>query len=379
MKEYRKKVLLVHPYPLHRGGIESFLLEWVRHAPLDKYEFTWYCLGEVLDYEMLEEIKPYVSAFIVRKKTGKIKKIKALYIDLLNIIKNNHFDIIHINSGNIYHQVVAIWVADKCNVKMRIAHSHSCAQYKGIVKLCAKKLIQSYLSAEATHCVACSTEAGMSLFGKKVLRSPKWKLVKNTIDTKRFSFDSKIRKEFRKKLNIKDTLLLGCVGNSDENKNHIFALYLIKKLRSEGIYNAMLLLIGEDKLNGKLQREARILGIENAVCFLGSCNCVENWLQAFDIYLMPSKSEGLPISALEAQADGLPCILSDRISREIKFGNNVEFISTENIDLWIDAVKRFYGMEYDREKESQIVCQKGIDVSQIPKYIESLYEIDNKK
>lgn len=375
MNTQMKKILLIHACDLVRGGTEKFLYEWTKAAPIEKYKFTWYCLGRVKNIEFLEEIKGNGVEFIEanrRKEKKFIRNIK-LYYDLCKIIKTNRYDVIHINSGSPVVEFISVLVAARYNISVRIAHSHSCVQANNFIERFIVLLVQCFLRLEATCCVACSTKAGVSLFGEKILSSPKWKLIQNTIDTRSFSYNEKVRSVFRKKISASSHIVVGCVGLLNENKNQSLAINMVKKLKESGVENIKLILIGLDMLDGQLEREAERLGVDENVTFLGVSNCVEKWLQAMDIFLMPSKSEGLPIAALEAQAAGLPCILSDRISEEVRVSHYVDFVSIENVEEWASATIKYMSLSYDRMSESKFACGMGIDVSQIPTYMETLY------
>ena len=154
-------------------------------------------------------------------------------------------------------------------VPIKIAHSHSLVDvYRtpttNVICKILLPIAQAYLRNSATFCVACSTEAGMSLFGKKILHSSKWKIIQNTIDTSKFRFNESTRNNYRQKLSISsNTLVLGCVGLVNENKNQIFAIDIVNALKKEGVHNIKLILIGIDMLDGKLQKEADKMDISN--------------------------------------------------------------------------------------------------------------------
>lgn len=378
-----RKILLVHACDLVRGGAEKFLHEWTKNAPQEKYKFIWYCLGEVQDKKYLGEIIENNVVFIEanHRKERKAKCMLNLYKDLIQIFQKDHFDVIHVNSGSPIVEFISICAASKARIPIKIAHSHSCINVENYANYPFTKqiiytilhFVQRYLRTKATYCAACSKKAGISLFGEEVLASSKWKLIRNLIDTKMYMYNEDVRTLFRKKISDSPCVIMGCIGLLNENKNQIFAIRLVNKLKKNGLQNIKLLLIGKDMLNGKLKKAADELEVADSVIFLGVSDCVEKWLQAMDIFLMPSKSEGLAIAALEAQTAGLPCILSNQIPIEVNVSHNVRFASIDNIDEWFCSVKEFMQLKYNRKEESMFASEMKIDISGITQYMNELY------
>lgn len=370
-----KKVLVISGGDIERAGVQIFLTQWIKMAPPNEFEFFWYCLGEIKDNLYAKKIKEMKVQLIIGKhrKESNMYRYLHLYSDLCNLIRHESFDIIHVNTGGIIVQAVSMHIATRYRLSVKIAHSHSCIDTSNMVTHLICIVLQQYLRRRATYCVACSVEAGIALFGKKILLSPKWKVIQNTIDTNKFAFNAQIRQEYRKRISADSCKVLGCVGTLDKHKNQMFLLYLVNELKQSDIQNIKLLFIGDGELRDALQKKAENLGISENVYFIGCSDCVEKWLHAIDVFLMPSRTEGLGIAALEAQAAGLPCVLSDRIPHEVKVTKNVEFVPIEDIEKWKTAVRKFIKIEYDRGKESELVKNTKIDISNTIQYIESLY------
>ncbi len=375
-----RKVLLVSGGDIERGGVQNFLVQWIKMASQSDLEFVWYCLGKVTDVSYANNLKQFHVRIIAgnHREKSNIKRYFCLSSDLYSIFKNEYFDIIHVNTGGINVQTIAICVANYYKIPIRISHSHGCVYTNnlGVKLICS--IEQRFLRQKATCCAGCSTEAGTSLFGKKVLYSPKWRLIKNTIDIKKYIFNEQVRRDFRNKIVDSSYLVMGCVGALNENKNQKLALHIVKELKRRGLDKVKLLLIGSGVLEEHLKEEANTLDIADNVCFLGVSSCVENWLQAMDIFLMPSLSEGLPISALEAQAAGLPCILSDRISRETQIIDFVSFQPIEDLKAWIEIILKIVNelKDYDRNNVSTLACNSDIDVKRTIQDIGFLYKIE---
>ena len=154
----------------------------------------------------------------------------------------------------------------------------------------------------------------------------------NAIDISKYSYKEEVRQAVRKQLKIKEEILIGHVGRFEYQKNHDFLIEVFGKV-CQMKKNVRLLLIGEGELKDTIYQKAVSLGVANKVIFMGFQENVGKWLQAMDIFAFPSHFEGLSISAIEAQASGLPCIMSDQISAETDITGNVRFVSLD-VEKW---------------------------------------------
>lgn len=290
------------------GGVETFLMNYYRNIDRQKIQFDFINMFEKLYYD--KEIK---------KLGGRIYNVKnvkrnpfSYYYSIKDIIKKNKYKIVHINMLSMAN-ILPIIAAKKAGVKHIIVHSHNTGTPKGIIRKVLDKLNKSIAIKYATHYFACSQLAGEWMFKNKV----KFEIIKNAIDVEKFQFDPSIRLEIRKKLKINNEFVIGHVGRFCEQKNHLFLINMFEKL-CKIKNNYKLLLIGEGELKEKIKREIYNKKIENKVIILDPKDDIENYYQAMDEFVLPSKFEGLGIVAVEAQANGLPCICSDAIPDEVK-------------------------------------------------------------
>ena len=181
----------------------------------------------------------------------------------------------------------------------------------------------------------------------------------------------KIRNIFREKLDISDKVVIGNVGRFTFQKNHKFLLEVFNeylKINNE----AILLLVGEGELEEEIRNKMKDLNIDNKVIFYGISNEVEKLMQAMDCFVMTSFYEGLPIVGVEAQASGLPLILSDKITNEIKIISNVKFISlNDNARIWACELDK--SIKLQRKDTSNELIEKGFDIESIAKKLEELF------
>ena len=185
-----------------------------------------------------------------------------------------------------------------------------------------------------THRFSCGTNAGRFLFGNKTFT-----VVPNAIDTGKFQFNPEIRKKLRNSLGIpEDIKVYGHVGTFRTPKNHSFLIDVFAELHKSNPATK-LVLVGSGELLDKIKAKVLSLGLNDAVAFMGQQNNVNEWLSAFDVFLMPSLWEGLPVSVVEAQCAGLPCVISDVIDRGVDITGNVKFVSTNMPAVfWADII-----------------------------------------
>ncbi|MBQ3013808.1 MAG: glycosyltransferase, partial [Clostridia bacterium] len=205
-------------------------------------------------------------------------------------------------------------IAKKHGVKT-IIHSHSTSNGSGLSSV-VKRILQSSLKKKADYLFACSEESGKWLFGKKAIRGENYRMIPNAVDTSKFSFNESVRSEMRTALEIdRETVVYGHVGRFHPAKNHMFLLEVFKGILAKQP-NAVLVVVGDGALRGEIEEKINSLGISDSVKLLGSRGDVAELMQAMDVFLLPSIWEGLPVVLIEAQAAGLPCLVSDTVTKE---------------------------------------------------------------
>lgn len=264
--------------------------------------------------------------------------------------------------------------AKKAGVPVVCAHARSAGVDKGI-KGIVTKLLRLPLLKKADYCLACSKEAGEAVFGPKWAGSPKARLVPNAIDAQRFQYNTILREKVRTELSLGDSFVIGHVGRFHYAKNHEFLLAIFGRLHQNLDKKGKpckLLLLGEGDGMAAAKAQAAALGVEKDVLFLGNRKDVEAYYQAFDLFLFPSRFEGLPGTVVEAQAAGLRCIISDRITTEVGISELVSFHSLEDGDQqWAEEVER--SLSYERKDGCEAVKKAGFDVREQARRLERFY------
>lgn len=290
---------------MDRGGLETMLMNYYRHIDRAKVQFDF------LTHR--QERAAYDDE--IEALGGRIYRLPRLvpwsksYLSELNRFFDEHpeYKIIHVHQDCL--SSVILKAAAKHDVPVRIAHSHSANQDKNIkypIKLWYKRKIPRH----ATHLFACGKEAGDWMFS-----GAPYQIVNNAIDAAAYTYDADKRGELRRQLVLADELVIGHVGNYTQPKNHPFLLEIFTALLKKEP-NAVLLLVGGGEEMSQIREKAQKLGIAEHVHFLGVRSDVAGLMQAMDVFVFPSLCEGLGIALIEAQAAGLPCVVSDTIPHE---------------------------------------------------------------
>lgn len=357
----KRKVLEISTGILRYDGMSKVLISLIDNAPRDKVEIS-VLLGKGAIPEFYEELKKrHVRYFEGPDRELDVKH----YIPYLRkLLKTHHFDVVHVH-GNSATMALDLFIAQTCGVKTRIAHSHNTISKHPRVHA----VMKPFLNMVTNQPVACGQDAGKFLFKKK------FTVVPNCIDVEKFRFNAETREDERKKLGIGDEPLIGNVGRFTYQKNHQFLIRIFDAvLKKEP--KAKLLLIGDGELLDEIKRQVSSLGISENVIFYGTSDHVNRLMQAMDCFLLPSKYEGLSVTALEAQAAGLPCIMKDTISKETEKSHLCEFLSeSDSLDKWAEAILNTCHADEDRSIGADEIIRAGYDLHTLPKVIEKVWEL----
>ena len=228
--------------------------------------------------------------------------------------------------------------------------------------------MQLPLRHQADILMACSLDAGEWLFGKRACQSERFILLPNGIDTRRFAADPEKRRRYRRELGFEGRWVIGNVGRFYDVKNHTFLLDAFQKVH-EREPDAVLLLVGVGPLQQEMAQKAVDLGVAEQVVMTGNRDDVPELLGAMDIFAFPSLWEGLPMTVVEAQAAGLPCVLSDTITREVNVSPLVEYLPLGNPEQWAEAMlTRRPRLDVTRE-----IVKAGFDIRTSAQRLTELY------
>jgi glycosyltransferase involved in cell wall biosynthesis len=353
------------------GGVEKFLLDYYQQMDQSKVIFDFlFCRGNPLEKfshsKLLENSHIYFLE-VMHDKDNSLHDYIQLYHKLIEILDENKYDVVHVDTSWIPVQTTCLIAAKKTKCKIRIAHSHSSGGIiiGNVVKRMMKRIIYSWsrsiIRVLATDYFACSKEAGEYIFGTKGVNSDKFKLIHNAINVREYSFDEKRMKKLRSSQNIEDdVLLLGCIGRLDPIKNLYFSIDIVGKLNELGT-NTLLWIIGDGSLENNLKEYVKKNRLEEKVVFWGERHDIPDLVQALDGLLFPSLREGLGIVAIEAQAAGIPVYASDTVPSEVNAAGLVEFISlNQTSEFWAKEVANAKSIK--KKDTREILKNAGYDI-----------------
>lgn len=345
------------------GGVETFLYNLVKLIDKSNMYLDFLIIGEncksVFENEINEIIGDGKNHFFyspnLKKHYFRAKKwLKEFY-------RSNTYDVIYLNTCTSARILYCVDGLKKNHTKL-ITHSHNgqADGWSGRINNC---LFKGYTTKRSIYRLACSDYAYSYLFVGEPTGT--W-FIPNGIDAKRFAFNRDDRVIIRKKYNIlKSDVLLGCVGRLSAQKNPLFLINVIRKLP----LNYKLVYIGNGELKSEILNCVSANNIETRIIIIDAVSDIERYYSAIDILLMPSVFEGLPITAIEAQCNGLHCILSDQITKQVKLSNKCELVSIKCEDEWVDSIMSMPINRYDGVK---VVTDSGFTQNNTTRIIQDL-------
>jgi len=353
---------------LNRGGAETMILNLYRSIDRSKVQFDFMVHTiDRCDYE--DEIlemggKIYCIPRYLGENHFQYKKAWNMFLK-----SHTEYKIIHghlRSTASIYMRIA------KKHGRVTIAHSHSTASRGNKLEQFVKNILQLPIRYSADYLFACSDEAGRWLYGERATKGVNYMVIKNAIDIDKHVFDEVNRKKIRKELEVQNKFVVGHVGSFTYPKNHKFLVNVFHEVQKKN-KNAILLLIGDGELRTQIQNQILDLGLKKKVILTGVVSNVNEYLQAMDMFVFPSIFEGLPVTVIEAQATGLPCIISDRITKEVNISTLVKSISLNaSEELWAETIIN-YQSNVNRHDMYQDVVKAGYDIETSRLWLEEFY------
>lgn len=345
------------------GGAESRIMDLYRHMDRSVVQF---------DFVVHSKEEGYFNEEI-RKLGGRIFRVPRFHV--LNYFSycrawkkllQEHRDAdgrseFHMIQGHMT-STAAIYlpIARKCGIETTIAHARSAGVDKGL-KGILTRFLRRNLSKKADYLFTCSELAGISVFGKKAVEQGRTRFLPNAIDCQKFAPDPLVREKIRRELGIENCYVIGHVGRFHYAKNHEYLLRVFAELVKRKTRDYVLLLLGEGSGMEDIRILSRELGIGDKVYFLGNKSNVNDYYQAMDYFVYPSRFEGMPGTIVEAQTAGLRCLMSDTICKEVIA---TELVTTRSIredpGLWADEIEQH--LQYQRSSRVDEMKELGFDV-----------------
>ncbi len=353
---------------LNRGGAETMVMNYYRQIDRTKVQFDFVVHREERGaYENeIEQLGGRIYRFMpLRPWTiPQYKKQIKHFFD-----EHPEYRIIHghcSESGYYFYKE-----ASKRGVPVIIAHAHS-SHVPFDLKLIGRTWMKLKMRPYLTHYLTCGKEAAEWLFGKRL--AEKAIILPNAIDTNHYEFSPITRQRLRQQLGFTDGVSVVChVGSFVKPKNHRTIVEIFNIFHKQHP-KSVLMLIGEGILMQEIQDQVKSFGLTDCVYFMGLREDVNLLLMAADVFLFPSLHEGFPLSLLEAQCSGLPCVVSEGVPQETCITNLVTRLShKESAELWVEAIIRQPSFSCDRTNYAKLIADAGYDIKKNAQWLENFY------
>ena len=319
------KVLMLVPNLFVANGVASFVMNYLRNLDHNEIQvdIASYKEGNSIYYSEVENAGGKV--FFLPGVKNLPEHIKACS----KILSEGQYDIIHDNTLHI--SIPMMWCAKQQGISVRILHSHSSKLGETYKKELRNKLFRPVLRSLATDYLACSQMAGQTMFEDR-----KFTVLPNIIQTEKYQFDSAIRENVRRRMDAQDKYVIGSVGRLAAQKNPFFAMDVFECLQNQ-VPNAEYWWVGSGPLEKSVQDYINQKGLSENVRLLGSRDDVTDLYQGMDVFFLPSLFEGLPVTGVEAQAMGLPMVVSDTVTKEMVYTDLVYYVSLKSAkEIWAE-------------------------------------------
>lgn len=356
------------------AGIESVIMNLFRNFDLSKISVDIMASQDKSNFYD-EEIAALGGRKIItlsENYDSPTKRMLANRSEFENIIKSNHYDIVHLHMCNAAAMIYGE-IAKKNGINVVAYHSHNTnlgtshrfikTIYHNISKLRYEKYGDVFLS--------CSDLASKWLFSPKAIRDNKVTIINNAINLEKFSYSEQMRIEYRKKLNFGEKFVVGHIGRFAVAKNHSFLVDIFESIHKQ-VKESLLLLVGDGEDEIMIRNKVQQLGLNDSVIFYGTTNEIPQLLWSMDAFVLPSYFEGNPLVGIEAQAAGLPCFFSDGITRMCKLTSSVEYIPlSTSSEEWSKIILCAKGKK--RARTTEQMREAGYDINSVSKKIQEIY------
>lgn len=358
------KILQVLPTLNVCGGVENYLMNYYANMDLTDMQID-FCVHSLKDSYFKNLIESRGGKIHILPKFS-LKNYSAIKKGIKKLFKENKYDIVHCHQANAAYFYFK--TAKKCGIKCRILHSHQTKAADKLTHALRNKPLLHLGKKYSTDFFACSKLAGDYLFGKK-----KYEVIVNAVDVDKFSFSEEPRNKIREKYSVpQSAFVIGHIGRLCPQKNQSFLIDVFNKI-AEVKDDAYLFLVGEGEDRQKLEKKVTDYGLEGKAILTGATDRTFEFYSAFDVFVLPSLYEGLPVVGVEAQCNGLPLITSTNVTEELNLTDSVEFLPIKRgAEIWAKAVLNL-PLTNDRCEAFKEITEAGYDIKQAQTHLENLY------
>lgn len=356
------KILQIVPSLSKSSGIMTVVYNWHKNIDTKKIQFDYLYFEDRRPINYKEEIKNIGGNYFVTPYPS-LRNILKYIAFICKFFKKNRYDVIHSHLSGLNFFIYPI--AKFYGVKNIIQHAHGTKWSNKFLSGLRNYILLHAVWLLIDRKVSCSQTVGNFWFKKN------YTVINNGIEIENFRFNKEIRTKIRKELNVENNFVIGHVGRFEEEKNHVFLIDIFYEIYKQN-KNSVLLLIGDGSLKKEIKSKVEKLNLLNKVVFTGTKNNTCDYYNAMDVFLLPSKQEGLPMTGLEAQTNGLPCFFSTEVP------NNVIALSTSQrlsvklqVYIWAKEILKY--KNFIRIDKSNVVKNRGFDIKTTTKQIEEFY------
>ncbi|MFD0588435.1 glycosyltransferase family 1 protein [Paenibacillus sp. GCM10027627] len=351
---------------MNRGGLETMLMNYYRQMSRSGIQFD-FLVHRAEEGHYDKEIVA-LGGKLYRMPPIRPGNYRRYFKELDRFFaEHKEYKVVHSHMNE--NSGFVLRAAKKAGVPCRIIHSHLSdlrLDYKFPFRMYARYSIKDHPSAY----FACSERAGEWLFGKSKSAGGSVTVLNNAVNTEEFAYKPEVRAAIRQELGAGEGLVVGHIGRFNEQKNHSFLLNIFEALLRRRT-DALLVLAGDGYLRPVIEKEAEKRGLAASIRFLGVREDVADLLQGMDVFLFPSLFEGLPVVLVEAQAAGLPCIVSDRITTESNVTGRVAFVPLErSAEEWSELI---LNTPLERTDTRSLLKQSGYDAAAMAEWLGAFY------
>jgi len=359
--------------PLGVGGVTTMMINIQKKLDRKKINFDYMTFHDRIEPCEEQVISLGSHKYVASADNVVFKPMRRIVrmVKITKLCRDQHIKVIHYNASSAA-DLTNIIAAKLGGVKHITIHSHNAGVgTTGRQIRAVSKISRPLLPFFCNDFWACSQWAAKFMFPGSVYKKNRYRVLKNGIDVDRFDYNIIIREKTRKELKVEDKFVIGHAGRFSPQKNHFFLIDIFKAVHDRDD-SAVLLLYGTGELLGSVKEKVVALGLERYVRFMGVSERMSETWQAFDIFLMPSLYEGLPVSGIEAQASGVKCIFSDEITKEVDVSGKSVFLSLhDSAEKWAEMILK--NKCYDRKSGADILRQNGYDIEQTARTMQEYY------
>ena len=356
---------------MNAGGAETFLMKIYRQLDRTKYQMD-FCINvpNKCFYED-EIISLGGKIYRIPSKSESFQLYKKKLFEVVN--SNGYKYVLRIASNGA--SFIDLKIAKRAGASVCAVRSSNSSDGKGLTVKIAHRLGRFLYGKYVDVKIAPSDLAAIYTFGERAYKDGDVKILHNALDLDVYKFGLEERKRVRAEFGIKEfEILCGHVGRFSPQKNHDFLIDIFSELCKEHS-NYKLLLVGNGELEERIRKKCADKGLQDKVIFAGVRSDIPAVLSAMDVFVFPSLYEGMPNTVIEAQATGLPCVISDTITKEAKITDLVRYTSLNNpVGSWASELLHQEFEKRNREQYNSVARKQGYDIKQcVSQFVETIF------